>query len=198
MSERITPRRLQAEETKKRIYKSALQLFKEKDFEDVTIALICKNAGVSTGHFYNYFESKEALLLSQYPAFDDLIRNEFIYKKHESYIGAIKDLIYQQTAGAERVGSELFSQMLRLQLRLHGQYVLEEDRYINAYLEKLITGAIKEGSIDPSYEPKKIAKMILRQSRGVLLNWSMSGGTYEIAKVAVEDLTILLNGLKPV
>ncbi|HIT89126.1 MAG TPA: TetR/AcrR family transcriptional regulator, partial [Candidatus Merdenecus merdavium] len=51
MSERITPRRLQAEETKKRIYKSALQLFKEKDFEDVTIALICKNAGVSTGHF---------------------------------------------------------------------------------------------------------------------------------------------------
>ena len=52
------------ESKKKQIMDSALELFAEKGFASSSINMIAKRAGVSKGLIYNYFESKEELIIS--------------------------------------------------------------------------------------------------------------------------------------
>ncbi len=49
--------------TKNRIFEVAGRLFKEKGFENTTIDEITKEAEIAKGTFFNYFPTKEALLL---------------------------------------------------------------------------------------------------------------------------------------
>ncbi len=50
------------QEKKKIILDTALRLFAEQGYHKTTIQLIAKEAGISKGLVYNYFESKESLL----------------------------------------------------------------------------------------------------------------------------------------
>lgn len=49
-------------ETKKRIRNTALRLFEEKSFEEVTLTDICRESGITKHTFYYYFKSKDELL----------------------------------------------------------------------------------------------------------------------------------------
>jgi AcrR family transcriptional regulator len=63
MKTRPTPR---AEDTRRRIYEAALELFREKGFEQTTMRDIAAKAGVALGGAYYYFSSKEAIVLAFY------------------------------------------------------------------------------------------------------------------------------------
>ncbi|HEY7402480.1 MAG TPA: TetR family transcriptional regulator [Candidatus Angelobacter sp.] len=63
MKVRPTPR---AEDTRRKIYEAALELFREKGFEPTTMRDIAAKAGVALGGAYYYFSSKEAIVLSFY------------------------------------------------------------------------------------------------------------------------------------
>ena len=45
-----------------RIVETASQLFRERGFQDVTVAEVMNKAGLTHGAFYSHFESKEALM----------------------------------------------------------------------------------------------------------------------------------------
>lgn len=70
MDRKLTKRQLQAIEAKEKIRNSAIALFAEYGFDKVTIEMICQNAGVSTGLLYNYFPSKEAILVENFQTID--------------------------------------------------------------------------------------------------------------------------------
>jgi AcrR family transcriptional regulator len=63
MKTRPTPR---AEDTRRRIYEAALELFREKGFEQTTMRDIAAKAGVALGAAYYYFSAKEAIVLAFY------------------------------------------------------------------------------------------------------------------------------------
>lgn len=63
MKTRPTPR---AEDTRRKIYEAAMELFREKGFEQTTMRDIAAKAGVALGGAYYYFSSKEAIVLSFY------------------------------------------------------------------------------------------------------------------------------------
>ena len=50
--------------TLERIKQAALEEFSEKGFQGASLRQIVKQAGVTTGAFYGYFSSKEALFAS--------------------------------------------------------------------------------------------------------------------------------------
>lgn len=52
------------QEKKHRIMDVALELFSKKGYHSVSISRIAREAGISKGNVYNYFESKEKLLES--------------------------------------------------------------------------------------------------------------------------------------
>ncbi|HEY1525755.1 MAG TPA: TetR family transcriptional regulator [Candidatus Angelobacter sp.] len=63
MKTRPTPR---AEDTRRKIYEAAMEMFREKGFEQTTMRDIAANAGVALGGAYYYFSSKEAIVLAFY------------------------------------------------------------------------------------------------------------------------------------
>src|SRR3954470_12074360 len=55
-----------AEETRGRILSAALDLFRERGFEQTTMREVAREAGVALGSAYYYFESKEAIVMAFY------------------------------------------------------------------------------------------------------------------------------------
>ncbi len=53
--------KVRKEERKKSIMDTALQLFAQKGYYEITISDIAKEMGMSVGNLYNYFSSKDAL-----------------------------------------------------------------------------------------------------------------------------------------
>src|SRR5579885_1725304 len=63
----IKPRSSQrAEDTRRKIYEAAMELFREKGFEETTMRDIAAKAGVALGGAYYYFFSKDAIVLAFY------------------------------------------------------------------------------------------------------------------------------------
>lgn len=50
-------------ESREKILEAALELFAQESFHSATVSKVARKAGVSKGLIYNYFESKEDLLL---------------------------------------------------------------------------------------------------------------------------------------
>jgi len=63
LKQRTTPR---AEDTRRKIYESALELFRERGFEETSMRDISAKAGVALGAAYYYFSSKDAIVLAFY------------------------------------------------------------------------------------------------------------------------------------
>jgi AcrR family transcriptional regulator len=55
-----------AEDTRRKIYDAALELFREKGFDETTMRDIAAKAGVALGGTYYYFASKDAIVLEFY------------------------------------------------------------------------------------------------------------------------------------
>src|ERR1700691_5677741 len=54
--------REQVVENRRRILNAAAQLFRERGFENVTVAEVMSGAGLTHGGFYGHFDSKEDLI----------------------------------------------------------------------------------------------------------------------------------------
>ena len=55
-----------AEDTRRKIYEAAMELFREKGFDETTMRDIAAKAGVALGGAYYYFSSKDAIVLAFY------------------------------------------------------------------------------------------------------------------------------------
>jgi AcrR family transcriptional regulator len=61
-----TARTLKGDQTKSLILETALQIFRERGYEETTMRAIAEKAGVSLGNAYYYFHSKEHLIQAFY------------------------------------------------------------------------------------------------------------------------------------
>lgn len=196
MEEKLTTRQLQAIETKNRIFERALELFKTSDFEDVSTTDICKSLNIAVGNFYKYYSSKEDLLMEAYPTFDHNIVTDLSINKFDTNLEAIKFLIFEQTNGAETIGAKLYAQMLRIQIKTEGKNVVEESRTFHTCLKNLIQKALDEREITTDYSADEISSLILRISRGTLLDWAMQNGVYSVSERALHYVDMLFNQMK--
>jgi AcrR family transcriptional regulator len=69
-----------SEETRARILKSALAIFRERGFERATMREIAESAEVATGAAYYYFDSKEALVMAFYEQAQSEMKAELTQK----------------------------------------------------------------------------------------------------------------------
>lgn len=74
------------EESKAKILDAALRVFAKKGYDSASISMIAKDAGVSKGLMYNYFESKEKLLKG------------VVYKAFETAAPIFEEFMKQTTA----------------------------------------------------------------------------------------------------
>lgn len=94
------------EDTRQRIYDTALRLFRERGFDATTMRDIAADAGMSLGAAYHYFPSKDAIVLAYY---------DRVSREHGRRVAA-------DSANAKTVGS-------RLAIAFHSKLeILRDDR----------------------------------------------------------------------
>jgi AcrR family transcriptional regulator len=196
MDKKPTKRQLQAQETKKKIRDSAIMLWQENDYEQTTIEQICSASGVSTGLFYNYYRSKEELLQSDYALFEKLIDEVLKNNDFASNLDALRTVAYLYALNSVDLGYKIVIQWFRIQLSVSNKYMSDESSLVNVHIKNLTRKALKAGELHKYWDAESASHLILCQIRGIVFDWAMRRGSYDVVMRIVRDLETTLRILQ--
>lgn len=188
-----TKRQIQAMNTKKKIYDISTQLMKKKGYDNVTIQEICKKAGVSVGTFYHYFESKNEIFTELYK-----IADEFFYDTiKERLFGAntidkIIEYFNYYAEYNEKMGIDMMKQLYNS----NNKMFITKGRYMQTILDAIIEEGQEKNEVKNSMTPQQITRFIFVLMRGVVYDWCLHDGEYDLKEEMGLILKQIINTIK--
>lgn len=198
-SRELTSRKIQAIRSRQKIFDTAVDLFDSKGYESVTIEEICRKAGFSTGAFYNYFKSKDQIFMEQFMDIDDY------YEKVIDEIPADEDTIEKLRlflGAAMRYISDMGSRFLRIVYYTQlgpdkrKSYIASEKRYLYKVTYSLIEEGQAKDEIRKDMNSQEIALRIINCHRGIIYDWCLKRGAFDLEEEGKQLLEILLDGIR--
>src|SRR5580704_18800090 len=186
-------------ETRERLFRAALRLFADQGFAETTVEDITNAADVGKGTFFNYFPSKEHLLI----AFSDMQLGkmerfvEYARSSKEPMREFFRSLSQQLTAEPAKKPD-----MVRalLQANLSSPTVRDVMRKKNAHGEGLMAQLVQigqdRGEFRRDVPAVEIARVFRQMTFGTLLLWSVYGDD-SLAERLERAIDILWTGFVP-
>lgn len=172
-----TKRQLQAIQTKSKIYETAIELMKAKDFQDITIEEICGNAGVSVGAFYHYFSSKNDFLIEMYSRADHYFLEEVNQKLNSTRpIEKIIEYFDVYAKYNDMIGISTMKQLYHANNHLF----ITKGRGMQNVLEDIIADGQQKGEILQEMSPEAITEYLFIAARGVTYDWCLHDGQFSL------------------
>jgi AcrR family transcriptional regulator len=199
MKVRPTPR---AEDTRRKIYEAALELFREKGFEQTTMRDIAAKAGVALGGAYYYFASKEAIVLAFYHqmqegSHEDILKAMAGHKKLKDRIRCVLEKRFAVLSPNRKFCDALF------------RHAPDRDDPLSPFSEE--TRPIREGSIEhlrialeggdvkvPADLKTQLPYLLWLYQMGIILFWlyDRSPGQQRTEKLLEKSLGLLVTLLQ--
>jgi AcrR family transcriptional regulator len=178
-------RRIQAEETRDRIYKSAINLMKTKGYENFTVSEVCREAGVSVGSFYSYFVTKYDILVEIFKKADDYFK-DVVEENLMKGNGLDEIVLYFRYYGTyiNMTGTDLQKQLFSPKSKMYAT----KGRYMVELLRKVIARGQEIGDITSDMTTDEILELLLITARGVSFDWCVKDGEYDVIS-RIEDYT---------
>ncbi|MBP2659518.1 MAG: TetR family transcriptional regulator [Firmicutes bacterium] len=173
----LNSRQQQAIHTKNKLYNIALELIDAKGYDNIKIDDICKKAEVSVGSFYNYFKSKNDILIEIYKRGDDYFRNEVANKiDNPNAADQILDYFryyakYNVTSGIDTT-KQLYTS--------HNKLFIAKKRYMQVLLQDIIQKGQARNQLVKDLTPEEITEYLFIAARGVVYNWCLHDGEYDL------------------
>jgi TetR/AcrR family fatty acid metabolism transcriptional regulator len=175
-----TPRTLQAEASKNRIYEAAIKLIAEKGFEDTNIQDICAASGCSVGAFYHHFGSKDGILEENFRRADERFAS---FAKGDlphadgrtrvvAYFGRYASLVANES-GLD-LSKRLYSCANKLFLRKGGAMQTE--------LTAILAEAIEKGDLALEMDAEKACEWLFIGARGLAFHWCLTEGGFDLVE----------------
>jgi AcrR family transcriptional regulator len=189
-------------ETKDRIFEASGRLFKEKGFENTTVDEIAKEVGIAKGTFFNYFPTKEALLLYFGEQRDELINNliENEAKRSIPTKEKIKNLLICLAESYEK-DKELTKLLIFEYRRYIGYSGLRpgEDKSRSHHHSKILHDLLEEGiknrEVKNHIEVKKAAEILTAVYFHSLIVWLKSESIFSFSTDISEKIDLLFEGI---
>ena len=175
-SESVSKRKVQAAATRDRIFYCANELFSQKEYEKITVAEICRNAGVSVGAFYHHFESKESILSEGYRQFDSEVEESWNEWHPGTPVEDIRFLISLQAGAMESNGYFGSLQYFKNQLSANEKYILDKSRFFYRTIYESVELAKAVGLMSGNTD--EITDNLLALTRGTIYDWCLHSGSY--------------------
>lgn len=192
---KLTSRQKQAIETKLRISEAATKLLKNTPYDLIKVTDICKEANVSVGTFYHYFESKDMMLISSYYSIDSLIIEDYEKKSFDSYIDAIIGLNNSEATIVSSLGYNFTSNSYIQLLMDESQYTISPNRLVHLKLIELLKLALKENEIIHT-DIYELSEYINRTARGNIFDWCLKRGSTNLVDVWTSDIEKIMIAYK--
>ncbi|MBA7581004.1 Fatty acid metabolism regulator protein [subsurface metagenome] len=189
----LTKRQEKAIETKNRIYNAAINLMDRKGFEKITITDISKKAGVSVGAFYHYFKSKNDILAEIFRKADEYFSTQVVssLKKRRIPSRIIEYFNYYAKFNVA-TGVETTQQLFNPKIK----FFIKKNRPMLTILQDLIRKGQEKKEIRKNADPEELAKLLFTLARGVVFDWSLHDGRYDLEAAMEKDMKILVSTLK--
>lgn len=176
----ITSRQQKAIDTKWHIFNTAMEIFAQKPFDQVTIKELCLAAGVSTGAFYHHFQSKEHLLLEEYNMVDKLVWGSTESLAATGSIDRIYEYVGMYAQSAEDATLGIVTEVYRVWLTLRKGFPVSYESGVMAGMLSLVQEAQQAGDMDPQLDAKQAALDLLTIARGVIYHWCQVKGSFKV------------------
>ncbi|RJP28341.1 MAG: TetR/AcrR family transcriptional regulator [Actinobacteria bacterium] len=199
LGERLS-RKQQAEETRRRLAETALQLYSSRGYDHVSVDDICREAGVSKGTFYVHFKSKDQVLVEEFLELDRFYLDSLgeIAKiasgverlialgryslRHLAGLG--KD--YLKVAFSSQIAPGRGPSPLAAKARASYKVAL-----------RLVREAQKRGELRSDLSSEEITLALVRAIRGIVFEWCLLDGRFDLEQAGETLLKILIDGLNP-
>ena len=186
-------------ETRERLFRSALQLFAQKGFEETTVEDITEAADVGKGTFFNYFPSKDHILI----AFSDMQ----IGKLEQAVAGLrssgqplqefMRSLVLKMTEEPIR-NPGLIRALLRgyLSTTAVREMMIQKQNHAHGLHKQMIEIGQGRGEVRSDIPAAEIAHFFRQTILGTLLIWSVTGDATLRERID-SALRILWRGIAP-
>lgn len=188
-----------AKNTREKIIKTAWKLFYEEGFAETTINDIIREADISKGTFYYYFNSKDDLL---------------------GTLSEVLDREYERLEGEEPEGLSCFDKLIWLNYEVHSfmeknidyrllaylysaqivkesfSALLNRNRYYYRYVERLMEQGQKNGELTDEMPVSEMVRYFSMGERALVTEWCMNNGTFSLGEFSKRIFPIMMQGLK--
>jgi AcrR family transcriptional regulator len=196
-SRKPTSRQLKARESRARIYDAAISLIKKNGYDNTGISDICREAGISTGAFYHYFKSKYDIPNELYIRADHYFENYMATRKKKK--NSVEEAKAYMAVYIHFVTLEDFDNGLDMCQTLYtpkNQLFAKGGRPMQTLLEGLIRQGQEKKEISLKFTPPEWVNFLFTVLRGIVFDWALRFGSYDIEEYAKFHIECLGNYLK--
>ncbi len=193
MKKTLNKRQIQAKNTYEKLYNVTIDQVERKGFQNITVEEICNKAGVSVGTFYNYFKSKNAILNEIFRLADDYFLDTVsINLTQGNTYDKIVDFFWYYAEYNKSRGLDLVKQLYTV----HNTLFITKGRHMQTVLQKIIEEGKLSGEINSDMTSKEIVQYLFIAIRGVVYDWCLNDGNYDLTEFVVEYTKRLIKVLK--
>ncbi|TCS93225.1 TetR/AcrR family transcriptional regulator [Hazenella coriacea] len=184
-------------ELKEQIFLQAVQLFKERGYENVTVQQIASACGIAKGTFFNYFSKKEEILLylgeSQIELFNrSMERHQGIQHPKEQIERVLSDLLLRFTEHGELMKLAVLEIM-------KSAYLIENESKSILQLKQSIVAMIdhakQNGKLSNHWNSEVIASTIVSIYFHTMMSWSLHDQNSKISDLFQQHLDVVWEGI---
>jgi TetR/AcrR family transcriptional regulator, fatty acid metabolism regulator protein len=198
LEKKPTSRQIRAIKTRKAIYDIAVKLMDDQGFAATTIEEISKKAGVSVGTFYHYFKSKEDIFYDLFKKADEYFETVVapeISKIAESGASVSEQIVHFFNQYAKYDTDRGLVNIIQL-YNTKNELFSRKDRYMQALLKTLIDRGQAAGELIRELSADEATDFLFIASRGVVFDWCIHCGEYDLKDRMEAYLRRLLLALK--
>lgn len=200
MDNTLTSRKIQAAETKRRIYESAVKLLRERGINNLSVDDIVEAAGVAKGTFYVYYKSKFSLI-SDYVCTLDLSYEDF-FNSIPPDTKPLEMLLQVTGKIADIMISDIGFDVIRtiyeaLVKKAEGvEALLSYHRKLYQLYSEIITQGVQQGEFRETIDIDSVTNHCIMSIRGMTFEWCIRYPDFDFKEEVLEHFNILLAGIK--
>ena len=199
MELRISKRKAQGQDTKKKLYLNALELFRKKGYDSVTVDEICKKSNVSKGAFYTHFSSKHDIIIAQSQRTDRFLHELFNQiPKDMPSADKLLEFVKVQSEHIIDKGMDLERIIYSAELgdKNRPGYIGDENRPVYTCVKAIIREGQERGEFRSDIALDDLVHTMVVCTRGAIYDWMLTNGRQDLTKTCVMMTKLILSGIK--
>ena len=190
-------REQQRQETRRRLYAAALEVFRRDGYDDCSIEEIARVAGVSRGTFYFHFPTKEAVLEDLFVEGEAEFVAAIVALPEETPIEVVLDTAVEAMARRWSVEPKLWQAvgLVALQSTARG-LAQNQPRGIREALGQRFAAAAARGEVSGLVDAQVLSDFYLANAFAVAVSWSTQPDIMPLEQVLKGAAFLFLHGVK--